>query len=175
MHVDLLTRYNSKFVVYSQQDQCVQYDSMNETYHSVKYPHPLFISTIFLREDVFTYLKDRCRSSIVRDGFCDISNVLIYVTFINAYWLQLLIEQLLNTSRSMQLNVKLKILRLKYYRDQHLTYIRVLSFPEIQECRIVDCLSKQLMYHCKQKMDSGIQSVCQCYNWKDQCRCSPKY
>jgi hypothetical protein len=28
------------------------------------------------------------------------------VTFMNAYWLKLLIEQLLNTSRSMWLNVK---------------------------------------------------------------------
>jgi hypothetical protein len=35
---------------------------------------------------------------VVRNGFCDIANVLMYVTFINAYWLKLLIEQLLNSS-----------------------------------------------------------------------------
>jgi hypothetical protein len=61
-------------------------------------PHPLFISTIVFRYEVFKYLKERCRSSIVRDGFCDIVNVLMPVTFINAYWLKLFIEQLLNSS-----------------------------------------------------------------------------
>jgi hypothetical protein len=29
--------------------------------------------------------------------------------------------------------------------------------------------------HYKYKMDSDIQSVCQCYHWKDQNRYTPKY